>query len=306
MLGLAFQATAKPMHLDSIKVYIPFYGNFNDWSGWNNNAQSGNPDLGVDRYGNQNRAFAILDSTHFLTVPTTHTQVPTYTYMQWVRLDERPDSLGMTVFETGDVNCRHSLRLFPKGRDSITMRYQIPFGDADSVVEMHGRLPDNEWHHLTVLRSKDSVYLYLDVLFNKEFHVPGLICHAGDFVNYGANLDSGQMLHGAMDEIRIYSENIEPSLLLSIVQGERLGVENESSKLSISIFPNPSINSIHIISRTDFNAVEIYSLNGALLLSKSGILSKELTLIHQLPSGSYLIKLKNGITQIGSSLLEVN
>jgi len=298
-IGVFFlQAEAKPLHLDSIKVYIPFYGNYNDWSGWNNNGLRGNSGLGFDRNGNADRAFALVDSTNFLAVPTNHTQVPTFTYMQWVKLNGRPDSLGMTVFETGDAQCRHSLRLFSKGQDSVIMRYQIPFGDGDSIVQMAGRMTTNNWHHLAVIRSKDSVYLYMDVIFNTEFPVPGVICHQGNIIHYGANLDSGQMLHGALDEIRIYSENIEPSLMLSIVQGERLGMD-EIPENTIQVYPIPSAGKIHIQFETGFDEILFYTAQAQFVVRRKFYATSEQELQINFAPGHYWVELRMEGKRIG-------
>jgi|GEM_PF-2500306 len=270
----------------------------NDWSGWNNNGQSGNLSLGKDRNGNADRAFAINDSTNFLTVPTNHTQVSQFTFMQWVRIDERPDSMGMTIFETGDADCRHALRLFPKGKDSVILQYQIPFGDGDSVVQMAGRMSTNSWHHLAVIRSKDSVYLYMDVLFNAEFNVPGIICHKGDIIHYGANLDSGQVLHGSLDEIRIYSENIEPSLMLSIVQGERLGMD-ETEFLSVLLYPNPSSGNIHIQLESGFDEIVLYDARAQILERSAFPSSHEKELQYSYPAGNYWIEVRKEGKRLG-------
>lgn len=283
--------SAKSEHLDSIKVYLPFYGNMNDWSGWNNNGQSSNGVLGTDRYGNVSCAFLIQDSSGFFRVPSKNVHVPTFTHSQWVQLNERPDSNGMTIFEMGTDSCLQSLKLFPLGPDSIWMEYRLPFNTADSVKGMAVRMPTQSWHHLTTMRSRDSVYFYFDVLFSTEFYVPGNVCHTGDWVYYGASHDSSSALDGTLDEVRIFSENIEPSLLLTIVSGERLSLEKAENR-DWSVYPNPGSGKIGIESKKIVRGIVLRNMLGVSVFSMDGVNSEMLEFPLVLPAGVYLLELE--------------
>lgn len=288
---LSLGAAAKPEHLDSVKVYLPFYGNLNDWSGWNNNGESKNNVMGTDRYGNIFRAFYVQDSSGFFRVPAKNIHVPTFTYTQWVEITEIPDTAGMTIFEGGTDSCRHSLSLLPKDQDSLWMEYRLPFGDGDTVLRMAVRMPVDSWHSLTALRSKDSVFLYFDVLFSAEFYVPGNICYTGNWVNYGAGFDSSRVLKGSIDEVRVYSENIEPSLLFDIVVGERLALE-KPKETNLRLYPNPGNGHWHLEAEKNLRSLTIRDQQGRLLHQETGLngLNKEIHL--SLAAGIYFLEVE--------------
>lgn len=222
--------------------------------------------MGTDRYGNMSRAFYVQDSLGFFRVPTKNIHLPTFTYTQWVELMEIPGPEGVTVFEGGTDSCTHSLHLYPKGPDSLWMEYRLPFGDADSVLRMPLRMPADSWHHLTALRSKDSVFLYFDVLFNEGFYVPGKVCHTGDWLYYGAGSDSTRALKGTLDEVRVFSENIEPALLLDIVVGERLGLDKGEKHL-VRVYPNPGKDHWYIEAQKNMRSIKVMDQQGRLLHS---------------------------------------
>ena len=292
LAGMSETIQAKPIHVDSIKVHLPFYGNLNDWSGWNNNGQSLNNVMGTDRYGNMSRAFYVQDSLGFFRVPTKNIQIPTFTYTQWVELMEIPGPEGVTVFEGGTDSCTHSLHLYPKGPDSLWMEYRLPFGNGDSILRMPVRMPLDSWHHLTALRSKDSVFLYFDVLFNEGFYVPGNVCHTGDWLYYGAGTDTTRALKGTLDEVRVFSENIEPALLLDIVVGERLALVHTNVP-ELRIFPNPGKDRWQIESEARLRSVSVRDYQGRLMHRIEGLTGTATELRVSLVPGIYMLEVEN-------------
>lgn len=282
-------------HLDSVKVYIPFYGNMNDWSGWNNPGSSPQATYTTDRNGAPDKALLLTGANGHMDVPTKSIHNPTHTYTQWLRLDQKPDANGFVVFQMGDANCAHTLSVYPGSGDSVLLDYRFGKPGEDSVLQFGVLMPVQSWNYVTIMRSKDSVYCFYNVYFSAEKHVPGNGCLSGQTLRYGKNLQGTQGFIGAIDEVRVYSENIEPSFLFELYIGEKLGLG--SGEARVSLYPNPSRDKVFIETEWEMQSVTVYNANGEAVLTRRLRNEKHLELSLSLAPGVYFISLfgENGI-----------
>lgn len=290
ILGFLLTSIGTQAHVDSMRVYMPFYGTMNDWSGWNNNGNNPNPLFTQDRNNTNNRAMLFDGSNTHVTVSTKLFERQTFTYSLWMQLTERPDSNGMVLFDKGYANCGQTLSIYPGNGDSVYLDYKLSLANGDSVIRFPAEIPNLTWHHIGVIKSNDSVYLYFNMLFGTEKYTPGTVCNNGDSLRYGAKLDGSRHFKGRLDELRVYVENIQPSELFSVFSGERLSI-GESRKNSTEIFPNPATNYVEIQSSSPVLNSRIYSNIGALVYESGN--SHRLDL-EQLDKGVYHIEIRLG------------
>lgn len=299
MLFLLFSSfcglTASVLHLDSVRVYIPFYGNMNDWSGWNNPGSCMQPTFTHDRNGAPDYALLLTGNQSHMDVPTKNLYRPTHTYAQWLRLDQKPDLNGFVVFQLGDSSCLQTLSVFPGSGDSVILDYRFGTPGSDSVLQFGVPMPLFDWNHITIMRSKDSVYCFFNVYFRVEKYAPVSACVTGQTLRYGKNLQGTQGFIGAIDEIRVYSENIEPSLLFAMYISEKLGLGME--EVNFKLYPNPAMNKVIIESEWEMKSLTIYNIRGEAVLTRRLRNETYLELSLSLVPGVYFMSLfgENGI-----------
>lgn len=78
-----------------------------------------------------------------------------------------------------------------------------------------------------------------------------------------------------------------------VVEGQTLSVENLTSVIEFSMYPNPTDNILNVVSSTDVfvNAI-VYDMNGRLVLNKKLDEAQQIN-VSSLQSGSYLLQLKS-------------
>ena len=86
------------------------------------------------------------------------------------------------------------------------------------------------------------------------------------------------------------------------ITGELLSIQNITSNNRINIYPNPSANTIQIKHSLDCVELQIFSLEGKLILTNPNYHSNEKVFIEKLPKGIYVCTLNNG--QFSSSFVK--
>ncbi|MHB1278639.1 MAG: LamG-like jellyroll fold domain-containing protein [Bacteroidia bacterium] len=277
----------------------------NDWSGWNNPGISPQAVYTLDRNGGSDKALLLSGIYGHMDVPTKNIRNPIYTYSQWLRLDQKPDLTGFVVFQLGDSSCFQTLSVYPASGDSVILDYRFGKPGQDSVLQFGVRMPVQSWNYVTILRSRDSVYCFYNAFFSIEKYAPGNACVTGQTLRYGKNLQGTQGFIGAIDEVRVYSENIEPSFLFDVYISEKLGLGSEET--TISLYPNPCMEKVFIEWELEMKTLILYNGRGEAVLTRQLQNEKHLELILTLAPGVYFISLlgENGIRSTEKLIISV-
>ncbi|TNE80136.1 MAG: T9SS type A sorting domain-containing protein [Bacteroidetes bacterium] len=283
---LPSELAAKTVHLDSVKLHIPFYGNLNDWSGWNNNGVVDTLHFITDRNGAPQRAFRLNESNPNLRFRAKFLNTNTYSLMFWYRF---PQGLSDTMnwMQLGDGNCKQQLLAAPHGTDSLHVVFKSDSMQVQRSFGFYIPFEQNKWNHITWMKSADSVYAFYNAFFRFEAKLPFQVCADADSLVIGK---TDQYAAQAMDidELRWYSENIEPSIMLSLYVGERSSV-GEQEEVKHRIYPNPVLDVVHYESPFQLNSVQLYDMQGRLVQdwnspSEAGIIN-----LKELPQGNYIL-----------------
>lgn len=294
------QLAAKPVHLDSVKVHIPFYGNLNDWSGWNNNGQVDSFFLGTDRYGNAQRSLVLNQRNRRLVVPARHLNTNTFSLAFWYRFLGLPTDT-LLLASIGDGQCHQSFYAWRIQEDSLEIAYQ--YDSLGSKDERNFRIPFDtlNWNHFTFMKSKDSVYCFVNAFFRQEVPFGRTVCAEADSLYFGPKEEHQSPLNMLIDEVRWYSENIEPSILFSIYTGERLALQEPESQ--VLIFPNPSRGILTIQSDVEIDEVSLFSMDGRLVHTQKKNRNDHAVDLQHVRPGVYLMRLFSN--EAGSKYVKV-
>lgn len=77
-----------------------------------------------------------------------------------------------------------------------------------------------------------------------------------------------------------------------VIKEQQLGVELLQAN-EVSIYPNPASSKLNIVNASNFETMEVYDINGQLIINKDIEKLDEIIDISSLESGIYLLKLKN-------------
>ncbi|MDX5320091.1 MAG: LamG domain-containing protein, partial [Bacteroidota bacterium] len=256
---------AKVDHLDSIKLYIPFYGNLNDWSGWNNNGVADTLHFTSDRNNAPEKAFSLNANNPNIRSRATFLNTNTYSLMFWFRFPELPtDTLNWMYL--GDPSCYQHLKVISSGSDSLHVFFE--YREQDSVKGFDFEFPyqAGRWDHFTWMKSEDSVYAFVNAFFRFESPLAFQVCGNADSLFIGAHQGTS-LPNMDIDELRWFSENIEPSLMFSLVLSERTSLQTPESG-ELRVLPNPSRQNFTIHFPEPAAMIEFFNFQGQLLSNK--------------------------------------
>lgn len=286
---------AKPMHLDSVKLHIPFYGNLNDWSGWNNNGVVDTLHFIEDRNGAPNRAFRLNETNPSLRVRAKFLNTNTYSYMFWYRFPEMPSDT-LNWMSLGDANCRQQILAAPHGTDSLHILFRSDSLEVQRSFDFYLPFAQNKWNHFTWMKSADSVYAFYNAFFRFEAALPFQVCADADSLIIGQTAQyAAQRID--IDEVRWYSENIEPSIMLALYVGERSDIRRSQAQ-SAKLYPNPVKDQLLYESSFKPTQVRLYDMQGKLLKSWNTSSEKGLINLQGLAGAHYILEFVGGEGQL--------
>ena len=281
----------------------PFCGNANDAIGSNNGSVLG-ATLTADRFGNPNRAYYFNGQPGcYIDLGTSNTLKPV---KGSVSVWARPDGFSyagsgyylnpviLTKNQPGN-NCYEGYSIGftmvngPRFDGVITQ----PFCNQ-SYAYYAGAIAYQSWYHLVLAWSIDSIKLYVNgVLAQVRPKGFNNVYLAGDSVMVGntANVQNNRFFLGAIDDIYIYPHELSYAEVMQLYNAGdpcSVGMDEETSGLSIGIFPNPlsegqlSVSGIPAGACGEFR---IFNMEGDLVLQHAVTSSLD---AGELPAGVYL------------------
>jgi hypothetical protein len=158
----------------------------------------------------------------------------------------------------------------------------------------------NTWTHVAATWEPGGIHkIYIDGQLNASVTLStfsNIKLNGNASLNIGAQNASFRNFNGSIDDIRIYGKAINESEILALYQNSPscpnvTGIETSLNN-KISVFPNPSNNTITFQFTNDNSGlVTLYSLDGMQIL-KANILNNETLNIERLSSGIYLLNIK--------------
>ena len=281
---------------NGLKAYYAFGGNANDLSGQNNNGNLiGTPTLTSDRFATSNCAYEFPGtSTDYINVNYSNDfNIPTtgaFSISLWFQGGTPSIGDFEILFQKENplVNPHHSdyhLGLYDGNNPS--------FGSLYSPIVMaftsHPN-PDPNWHHVVAIYDDKKWYIYEDkILLESD------ITQTYGIYQSTNNISIGKYFMGKLDDIRFYDRVLTVSEINQIYNlpgsCQSLSIKEESPFNGLFVYPNPTKNLLHIVSKTGENhTVFIYDLTGREVMKIEAETKETIIDISNLKEGIYLIK----------------
>jgi hypothetical protein len=202
------------MPTNGLVVYYPFNGNANDGSG---NGSNGNIIGGVtstaDRFGQSNSAYAFDGTTGYISVPTSKHPLGnvTITYSCWVKPINDPSVHWKAIVDAGALGTftRSALMVVPGNQPTYTV-------DGGQYISFNYVLVQNQWTHLVLTKTIDSLSFYVNDVFNGTWSFASSQAVDSTTIRIGGPGDGLGYFHGAIDDIRIYNRVLMRSEIASL------------------------------------------------------------------------------------------
>ena len=80
-----------------------------------------------------------------------------------------------------------------------------------------------------------------------------------------------------------------------------------TESVQLAVYPNPASTTLHISNATPISSIDIFSMNGELVLSQRGGETQEVTVnVNDLPEGNYLLGVRDSNNKVTSHRLVVS
>lgn len=252
--------------------YWPFNGNANDTSGNNNNGIVNGATLTIDRYGHENSSYYFDGSNDLIEGQNSGNNLPivsqSRTINSWIRFEGGTPNFGpdINIFQYGtNSSGAVTFHLFIHIQD--TMAYAgIGNGFGEGTIIDTTDLFDTQWHLITGIYSglpDDSLFIYIDSKLcskGKISTTPSTSLSNNWII--GKFMANAGYFKGCIDDIRIYNRVLnadEINALYNESQVSNISVE-ESGKISLMIYPNPTKDILYINNGKNYNQLADYKI----------------------------------------------
>jgi len=197
------QSTAPNFDADPVANY-PFSGNANDETVYHNNAQANGAQLGDDRFGKANQAYAFDGVNDKITATNSPQLNSDYTSVSfWINVNELPGTSEAFVLSFGGWQERWKISLPPHGKLVWTTNNSSGISDMDAGDA--NVLPTGVWKHVVMIHDGTKDLIYFDGVQVAEKNVAGTMNSTTYDLGMGYNVvDGGNFLNGSLDEVQIY------------------------------------------------------------------------------------------------------
>ncbi|MEO9531265.1 MAG: LamG-like jellyroll fold domain-containing protein [Crocinitomicaceae bacterium] len=294
--ALSFLSFGQVNLSQNLVAHYPFDGNANDLSGYALHGTAFGETYATGVYGAPNSSIQFDGTSGSYVDCGTDNRGITDTLSISVFVRTTFDGIGDLVskYDPGSDEGYHfqislgKIRL--AGRDGSGTYRQTGF--SSTVIN------DSLWHHVLGVVRGDTWILYVDCNLEGAESNPGPTPDISSNAELGIGKDvfgDAKFLDCEVDEVRMYTrlltEDERDSLCATAVYA---GIESpETQAPHIQVYPNPAQDKIAIAAESTLEkaTVEIWDLNGKLLLTERNLSSTPIIDISDLESGNYIVKI---------------
>ena len=205
---------------------------------------------------------------------------------QWQRIFDFGNGVDENMFLTANAN-------------SGNLRFVINNGNGEIQMETD-KLATSTWVHVAVTISKiQGLKMYVDGKLVKQ--LDNSTSSPNDFkpiLNYigRSQYTTDPLFNGYIDDFRIYNYTLSDNEIAALASNN-LGVDSNSASANVSLWPVPA-NEVLSMGLAEMNstasALVVYDMQGKIVINRTYSDSKNIELdTSNLPSGTYILKLKN-------------
>jgi hypothetical protein len=290
------EASATATGDSDLVAHLQFEGNTLDSTvHLNHSAPYGGTSFVVGKVGSN--AIALDGTNAFVQLPANVANQQALTVATWVYW--RGGDVFQRIFDFGNSETEY-LFLTPRS-GSGQLSLVLNNGGAEKSLNAPV-LSTNKWSHVAVTLDSSGVRLFVDgalVADSNLFTIRSL-----DFkpvLNYlGRSQKNNPLFSGYLDDFRVYNYALSASEILQLPGILADHVEDVKSEQTLSVWPVPAQDILHINYTSTTNncliRLSVYAIDGRLVLSKGVENAREEEInVSSLPSGIYFLKVADGV-----------
>ena len=279
-------------------LHLPFNGNANDSSGFNNHGTVVGATLTSDRYGNPNSAYYFDGINDHIVIQddSTNDLIKSWTIMAWVKPEDGYGNFRdnhVTIVDkwgnAGPKMAAYGMMIHTNGElEGFTHN-----GQYGTYQWANNTVSPNQWTHIAVVRSSnDSIKLYINSALDRTYK--SIEPQNSDFdLHIGTTADPSIQLafptanrfKGSIDNVLVYKCALKPNQFFLNNTDELVNLNK------IKLYPNPTNGIVNI----DYGfyedlQIEIFDANGKKVLD---LMNSQTIDLNHLSKGLYFIQIKD-------------
>lgn len=277
----------------------PFNGNTNDESGNNYHATNNGAVLTTDRLGNTNKAYDFNGTSNYIQFPPAIGTGVT-TVSMWFKPTSSQDN--QIILRNRMYGYEVAYNKVYDGTDranKLTTKLYInnSSGGYNEYTYIHpSNLNLNQWYHISFTYDGDYYKVYLNnvMVYQSNSFGTGTVKYENSGAGYVLGRDGDTpywYFKGSIDDLGIWGRALSASELNIIYTGGTLSTTDFEMSKSITLYPNPVKDILHIKVSEGINITncEMFDISGKSM--KAEIFDNNID-VSQIQKGLYLIKLK--------------
>jgi len=277
-------------------LYLPFSGNANDDSPFNQETTAFNIVYEEDAFSLPDKAAAFNGSSSYISVKNNESlnfksgmSFSAWIYSQHINAGEAyPISHG-----NWDNKWKLSIA-------NNTLRFTVKSNQGIKDLDAKTLLLNDTWYHIALVYSGTDLEIYINGELDSFIPFSGEISSTSyDLVLGKARPDQDFYFKGRLDEIYLFDHPLSPTHIKDLYDEVSSTWDFRNSKKRVKVFPNPAKESLYIdfisspISEINY---EFIDLSGRTILEGAWLNNKSLFQLNtsQLKSGVYLLKIQRG------------
>jgi hypothetical protein len=174
--------------------------------------------------GRDGAAVSLDGSTSYLSVPSVPVSGSSLTIATWVKNTSLPAGIDQRIVSksTGTAEQAHDWMLSLTGTTGgQRLRFRLKTGTTTStLIASSGVISQNTWYHAAATYDGTRMRLYLDGVEIGSVAKAGAISStAAAPINIGRSPDGSNYLHGAVDDLRVYSRALSQQEIAGLIEG---------------------------------------------------------------------------------------
>lgn len=253
----------------------------------------------TDRFGNPNSAFAFktVDYDGNIISNVIIQKEPLglgleYTFAAWIKLFQNPSDWEI-IASIGEKGFDQTISVQPN-----LLNIGSYYHGSHLAKSIHAPLPSlNEWHQIVSIRTRDSIFLYVDGEIATKDKVEGPMLHTNK-LTIGSRSSTDYGFNGAIDDVKVYKNALTAHEVKALYEADLITTNIEDAFLTEvdpEIYPNPVSGQFYLTipQRVGLpKEVKIKDLSGADLQIVSNFSGDNQIFFDasNLPSGIYLVQ----------------
>ncbi|MCR9170995.1 MAG: T9SS type A sorting domain-containing protein [bacterium] len=283
-----------------------------DFSGNNYHVALNTASPSTDRFGNTNCAFYFDGSEYMEVNQSSAFGTPNVSVCVWFKSTDNQHAriIALPYLESSSWSILYHHPSIAANSIGFTNTTSTPTQFSSYTAEGNVQVNDGQWHFMVGMRDAStqtlSLYIDCDLVYTAQYqgspYAPDQNLAIGRF-----NQASGRYFTGDIDDIRIYNRTLSESEINMLCAEEDpladVEIISDDFTPQVSLYPNPAVETVNIVSDSPLAQVNIYNNAGELILQDAAEGQK--VDISGLSNGVYSVMIQTQMAEVAVEKLVI-